>query len=119
MSKYYNKKFGKNLSKMRKMVWEGARTGVLTSMILAGAALGGRSALAMANPEYTSAVSTKNASGMHLTHRFNSSTKAVSLAVSLGLDAQAVKTELKSGKTIKQILQENGITMDQLDTNVS
>ncbi len=105
----------KKYSKMRKMIWEGARTGVLTSMILAGAALGGRSALAAVNPEYVASVTAKNASGMHLTHRFNSPTKAATLAVQLGLDPQMVKSEMQSGKTLKQILLDHGITMNQLD----
>jgi hypothetical protein len=105
----------KKYSKMKKVIWEGARTGVLTSMILVGSALGGRTALAQVNPEYTASVTAKNASGMHIGHRFNSPTKVASLAIQLGLDPQAVKQELQSGKTIKQILQENGITMDQLD----
>ena len=54
------------------------------------------------------------AMGMHMMHRWNSTTKVSSLATHLGLDSALVKQELKSGKTLKQILQENGIVPGQL-----
>lgn len=102
---------------MKKKIWEGARGGILTSMILVGSTIGGNSALAQTLPDYVSpAVTAKTASGMHIGHRFNSRTKINSLVVQLGLNPNDVQRELHSGKTIKQILQDNGITMDQLDT---
>ncbi len=113
MSKNYSK-----YNKMTKKIWEGARGGILTSMIFVGSTIGGSSAFAQsnANADHVSPVATsRTASGMHIMHRFNSPTKAGALAVQLGLDRKKVKQELKSGKPLKQILQENGIALEQLD----
>ncbi len=55
-----------------------------------------------------------NLTGMHMMHRWNSATKINALANSLGLDTSTVTSELKSGKNLKQILQENSIVPGQL-----
>lgn len=53
--------------------------------------------------------------GMHVMRRWNSKPRINTLINTLGLDESFVKDELKSGKSIKQILVENGISTDSLD----
>ena len=97
---------------MKKTLIAGASTGIVAGMILMG---GAKTTFAettdTSTPSYTQQENTK---GMHMMHRWNSSTKASSLAAHLGLDPALVKQELKSGKKLKQILQENGIVPGQL-----
>lgn len=101
------------MKKIKNTFIAGARGGILTSMMLMGAA----SASAQTVTNYTSPVqSSRNTSGMHMMHRYNSKTKVSALVRGLGLSKESVRSELASGKTIKQILQEHGITMDQLDS---
>ena len=99
---------------MKKTIMAGASTGIVAGMILMGTA---GSALADTSdhsiPSYAYAKETR-ATGMHMMHRWNSNTKAGTLAGHLGLDPNLIKQELKSGKTLKQVLQENGIVPGQL-----
>ncbi len=53
-------------------------------------------------------------SGMHLMHRWNSATKVGPLANHLGLDPVMIKQEMKEGKTLKQILKENGVVPGEI-----
>ncbi len=94
---------------MKKAIIAGASSGIVAGLILMGS---GNAALAetsdLSIPAYTQSTS---ATGMHLTHRWNSVGKAGAIASGFGLDKETVKSELKSGKTMKQILQENGIVL--------
>ena len=96
---------------MKKIIWDSARGSILTGMIVMGAG----TAFAQTPSDYVPPVQTsRNASGMHTMHRFKSQAKIQAVVSGLGLSRSTIKEELKSGKTIKQILQEHGITMDQL-----
>ena len=100
------------MKKIKNRLIAGAKGGIITSMILMGAG----SAFAQTNPDYVPpAQTTRSMGGMHTMHRFNSTRRVVSLAKSLGIPEATVRQELKSGKTVKQILQEHGITMNELD----
>ncbi len=106
----------KKYSKMKKKIWETARGGILTSMILVGSTIGGSAAYAQSLPDSAaSSVSSRTPSGMHVMHRYNSPAKINSLLTQLGLNSQAIKDELKNGKPLKQVLIENGIAIDELD----
>jgi hypothetical protein len=98
--------------RLKKVIWSGASSGVVTGLIIMGVA---SPALAETSensvPTYTQ---NTQVSPMHMMRRWNSPSKAMSLATSLGLDPVQVSSELKSGKNLKQILQENGIVPDQL-----
>lgn len=101
----------KRYKRMKKAIIAGASSGILAGMILMGSNTAMAETSDLAIPAYTQSTSGR---GMHLTHRWNSSGKAVSLASGFGLDKDMVKSELKSGKTMKQILQENGIVLTGL-----
>ena len=105
-----NKKYDK-YRKIQRTIIAGASSGIVAGMLLMGTA---STALAEATDLSVPAYTENTAKGMHLMHRWNSTKKASSLGVHLGLDRAKVKQELKSGKTLKQILQENGIVPDQL-----
>lgn len=98
--------------KFKKVIWAGASSGVVTGLIIMGVA---SPALAETSensvPSYTQNTSI---SPMHMMRRWNSPSRAVSLATSLGLDPVVVSTELKAGKNMKQILQDNGIVPEQI-----
>lgn len=99
-------------NRMRKTILASAGTSIVAGMLLIG---GANTALAegaeVIIPAYTQ---NSIATGMHMMHRWNSPRKINSLAVHLGLDPAKVREELKSGKTLKQILQENGIVLGQI-----
>src|SRR4051812_39327131 len=100
----------KKYSKMKMIIWDSARGGIVASMILVGAG----TAFAQTAPDHRPSETSRTISGMHTMHRFNSRAKVGAVVKSLGLSRAAIKQELKDGKTIKQILQEHGITMDEL-----
>jgi len=95
---------------MRNRLIAGASTGILAGMIF----MAGNTVFAETNDLSSPSNTSTAPSGMHFMHRFNSETRAGSLATTLGLDKAQIKQELKSGKTMKQILQEHGIVPDQL-----
>ncbi|MES2213431.1 MAG: hypothetical protein V4473_01150 [Patescibacteria group bacterium] len=101
----------KRYNKVKKRILLGASSGILAGMMWMG------SGTAYADTQdYSSPTEQVSApTGMHLMHSWNSTAKVGKLATSLGLDRGMVKKELKSGKTLKQILQEHGIVPDQLD----
>ena len=102
----------KRYKRMRKAIIASAGTSIVTGMLFFGA---GNTALAESSDLSVAPYSQNTtAKGMHMMHRWNSVGRAGSLAVHLGLDPEKVKTELKDGKTLKQILQENGIVPGQL-----
>ena len=101
------------MSKIQKKLISSARRGILASMIFVYA---GTAFAQTTSKEYSRPIEiSRNASGMHLMHRFNSHTKVKALASGLGLKQNTIKKKLRSGKNIKQIMQDYGITMDQLD----
>ena len=97
---------------MKKTILAGASTGIMAGMIFMGTA---NTAFAESF-DSTPTAYTQNTTitGMHMMHRWNGAAKAGSLGAHLGIDPNLVKQELKSGKTLKQILQENGIVPGQL-----
>lgn len=105
----------KRYKRVGKAIIAGASSGIVAGMILMGTSntvLAETSDFAL--PTYTQNTSY---TGMHFMHRWNSPGKAGSLAGGFGLDKKIVKQELKSGKTMKQILQENGIVVEQSKKN--
>ncbi len=102
----------KRYKRIKDSIMVGAGTGIVAGMILMGT---GSAALAEGVETGVPAYS-QNASntGMHIMHRWNSPTKVSSLASSLGLDREAVREGIKSGKTLKQVLQDNGIVPSQI-----
>ncbi len=98
--------------RMKKALFAGASSGIVAGMLLVGSS----TVFADTTADYSVPAYTQNASatGMHMMHRWNSTTKINALANHLGLNTDEVNQELKSGKTLKQILQENGIVPGQL-----
>lgn len=98
--------------RLKRVIWSGASSGVVTGLIIMGVASPAIAETAENSvPTYTQ---NTQVSPMHMMRRWNSPSKAMSLATSLGLDPTQVSSELKAGKNLKQILQENGIVPDQL-----
>lgn len=96
---------------MKKMFIDGARGGIMAGMLFVGSNVAFADTIAeYSYPAYTS----KTINGMHMMHRWNSKTKINLLASQLGLNNKSVKEKLKSGKNLKQILQEHGIVPGQL-----
>jgi hypothetical protein len=106
----------KRYKRMKKAILAGASSGIVAGMILMGS---GNTAYAETS-ELSVPAYTQNAepTGMHMMHKWNSVGKAGAIAGGFGLDKDMVKAELKSGKTMKQILQENGIVLNALDKNM-
>lgn len=98
---------------VKKALMASASGGIMAGMLIVGA---GSTVYAETSSDVQSLSYSQNSSatGMHLMHRWNSPAKINSLALDLGLDPNQVKEELKSGKTLKQILQENGIVPVQI-----
>ncbi len=103
----------KRYKRMKKAILAGASSGIVAGMILMGS---GNTAYAE-TAERSLPAYTQNAPslGMHMTHKWNSVGKAGAIAGGFGLDKDMVKAELKSGKTMKQILRENGIVLNHAD----
>jgi len=100
----------KQYGKLGKKMLVGASTGVIAGMFLMGVSTPYVSDAADFSDYSTSSYSQNTGlSGMHMMRQWNSKSKINSLVSSLGLDKNKVQEELKSGKTLKQILQENGI----------
>ncbi|MBA3732774.1 hypothetical protein H0W91_00125 [Patescibacteria group bacterium] len=109
-----NDKFTSKYKRVKNTLWTGASTGLMAGMLLMGT---GR-ALAADTTEYATVPysdTQTQTTGMHMMHRWNSSKKINALATHLGLDVDKVNEEIKSGATLKQILQENGIVPGQLE----
>ena len=98
--------------RMKKVLIASAGTSIMAGMLLMGV---GNTALAE-TLDYSAPAYTQNSTttGMHMMRRWNSGRKVSGLAKHLGLDSALVTAELKSGKTVKQILQEHGIVPGQL-----
>lgn len=103
----------KRYKKVKKVILAGASSGIVAGMLIMGV---GNTALAAETADSAAPAYTQSSSytGMHMMRRWNSVNRVNSLAVQLGLDPQFVKDELKSGKTIKQVLQEQGVALDEL-----
>ena len=103
----------KRYKKVQKAIIAGASSGIVAGMIIMGVS---STAWAAETSDYSAPTYSQNTSftGMHMMHRWNSGSKLNSLALQLGLDPQVVKDELKSGKNMKQILQEKGFALDEL-----
>ena len=103
-----SKKYDKFI-KVKKAIVASASGGIMAGILIASA--GNVYAETVDSPSFSYS---SNVSGMHLMHKWNSPAKINSLAGHLGLDSEKIKAELKDGKTLKQILQENGIAPEQL-----
>ena|SRR3989338_4947386 len=103
----------KKLRKLGKRLLVGASSSIVAGLLIAGTA---SNVFADTTDYSPSSTYEQNAgeTGMHMMHRWNSDTKAGTLAVQLGLNKEKIKQEIKSGKTVKQILQEHGIVPGQL-----
>ena len=102
----------KKYGKYGKKILVGASRGIVAGMFLMGVSTPTFAETADYSVPSYSKVS--NVSGMHMMHRWNSKTKVNSLVNQLGLDSEQIKNEIKSGKSLKQILHENGIETSAL-----
>lgn len=108
-NKKEQKKFGKGIGKR---ILVGASSSIVAGLMIVGA----NPAFADTTADYVPASFEQSTGGlgMHMMRSWNSDAKAGKLALQLGLDPEEVKQEIKSGKTLKQILQDNGIVPGQL-----
>jgi hypothetical protein len=97
---------------MKKTLIAGAGTGIMAGILLMNAGTAMADTTNYGASPY--AQSSKNL-GMHMMRRWNGTSKINALANNLGLDQNAINAELKAGKNLKQILQENGIVPGQLN----
>ncbi len=104
----------KRYKRFKKVLFAGASSSIVAGMLLVGSSTVFAETSDVSESSVPSYTQSTNSSGMHLMRRWNSKSKAANLANSLGLDPEVVKKELKSGKTMKQILQDNGIVPDHL-----
>ena len=102
---------GGKYKRIKKTIIAGASSGIVAGMILMGTS---STVLAEMVDSSTPAYSQATPTGMHMMRRWNSPGKINSLVGSLGLNTDEIKQELKLGKNLKQILQENGIVPGEL-----
>ena len=114
-----NHKKYKKFKKMKEKLWAGASGGLLAGMMLVSA----NTAFAQVplnhrmTEQYTQDIRISGkTSAMHTMRRWNSVSRINSLASQLGITSDEIKAEIKSGKTIKQILLEKGFDTSQLGT---
>lgn len=102
--------------RFKKTLIAGASSGIVAGLILMGSSNVAYAELNENSAQYTPVYNQDTTGkGMHMMHRWNSKPKINSLAAVLGLDENEVRNDLKSGKKLKQILQENGIEPSQLE----
>ena len=101
----------KEYKKFTKRILAGASSGIAIGILLVGT-----SHVFAETTDYSGNAYEQNSAkvGMHMMHRWNSDTKAGKIAKQLGLDETQVKAGIKSGKSMKQILQDHGIVPGQL-----
>ncbi|KND50330.1 MAG: hypothetical protein AB198_02005 [Parcubacteria bacterium C7867-003] len=102
----------KRYKRIKNQIIAGASSGIMAGMLI----IGGANTAYAESVDYSVPAYSQNTSsvGMHAMRRWNSSTKISALTTSLGLDKDKVAEEIKSGKNLKQILQENGIVPEQI-----
>jgi hypothetical protein len=108
-------KYKNKYRKFQKAIIAGASTGVVTGLIVMGAATPALAQAADSSasvPAYTQDAKTPP---MHMMRRWKSGSRVKALAESLGLDSAEVLSEIRSGKDVKQILQEHGIDLSDLN----
>lgn len=97
---------------MQRRILTGAGSGLVAGLILMGTT---NTVLADTTdlhiPAYTQNVVPK---GMHLLHRWSSSRNLNSLAGGLGINKKDLRKEIRSGKSVKQILAEKGIDLAEM-----
>lgn len=103
--------------RMKKAIMAGASSGIVAGMILMGT---GNVAIAE-TIDPSAAAYTQNASdtGMHMMRRWNTPKGQTSVAGGLGLSRAEIRQELKSGKTMKQIMQEHGVDTTALQNKAN
>ncbi|KND47679.1 MAG: hypothetical protein AB201_01955 [Parcubacteria bacterium C7867-006] len=102
----------KRYKRMTKAIIAGASSGIVAGMILMGTsnvALAETADLSLPG-YYQNAGDT----GMHMMRKWNTPKGVNALAGGLGLTREEIRQELKSGKTMKQIMQEHGIDTTNL-----
>ncbi len=99
------------MKKIKKRFLAGASSSILASMLLFSSGHVYADTIEAPIPAYTS----RQESGMHMMHRFNSVTKINSLALQLGLNPEDVRAELSRGKSVKELLLDKGITGTELE----
>lgn len=111
--KKYNKydKYNYNYKKIKNRLIPLAGGSIMAGIMLLGGSTVFADTIDSQVPAYTQKIIP---AGMHMMRRWNSSVKVGTLANALGLDSNQIKQELKSGKSLKQILLENGITPEEL-----
>ena len=103
----------KRYKRVKKAIIAGASTGIVAGLILMGysnTALADTTDLSI--PAYTQSTSD---TGVHVMRKWNTPKGLNALAGMLGLDRDEIRNELKSGKTIKQIMQEYGVNPSDLN----
>lgn len=112
--KKYNKydKYNYNYKKLKNRLIPLAGGSIMAGMML----LGGSTVFADTIDQVPAYSQKTVPSGMHMMRRWNSTVKVEALAKSLGLNSSDIKQELKSGKSLKQIILENGITPYELQS---
>lgn len=92
----------KRIKKMKKRFIAGASGGMLASMLFMGTP-------ALYAETVSGQFSVQTQSQVEVNHRWNSGKNATIFANQLGLSRSEMNRQLKSGKTIKQVLQEKGV----------
>ncbi len=95
---------------MKKAILASASSGIVAGMLLVGSS----TVFADTTDHSSQNYEQKSYIGVHTMRRWNAPSKINALASNLGLDEDEVNESLKSGKTLKQILQDNGIVPDQI-----
>ncbi len=85
--------------------------GLVAGMIFIGTANTVLAETVRSSPNYPK----NSVTGMHIMRKWNSKPRISALASNLGLDQGLVNEELKAGKSLKQILSENGLDAVSLD----
>ncbi len=97
---------------MKNALVASASGGIMAGMLIVGSGTAFAETQDLTSPSYTQNTSI---TGMHMMRRWNSPSKVSALANHLGLDPDTIREEIKSGKSVKQILQDNGIVPEQLE----
>lgn len=97
----------KRYKRMKRAILAGASSGIVAGMIFMASTSTAFADTVDAN--VPSFIQNTSDSGVHMMRRWKSGKGVKSIAKSLGLSREKIKEELRSGKTMKQIMQENGI----------
>ena len=106
----------KRYKRVKKVIIAGASSGIMAGMLLMGVSNVALAETAdISTPGYSQST---NDTGMHMMRRWNTPKGQTAIAGGLGLSRAQIRQELKSGKTMKQIMQEHGIDTSVLHGKV-